>query len=209
MFDSATPEFTPIQHVGEFALIDRLSAVLGRPTSPDLLLGIGDDAAVLRMADDRALVWTSDLLTEGIHFDPSYVPLQHLGFKALAVNASDIYAMNARPRYALLALAVSERYSVEALELLYAGLREACRAYGIEIIGGDTTASKGGLVLSLTVLGEAHPDRIVRRSGGRPTDLLVVSGDLGAAYAGLQVLEREKAVWLQNPHLQPDLSDAE
>lgn len=209
MLDDASPQFTPVHAIGEFGLIERISKIIGKQRSQEVIRSIGDDAAALRFSNEEAWLWTADLLAEGVHFDSAYVPLKHLGYKALSVNVSDIYAMNAKPRFALVSIALDERYSVEAIEEIYIGFRAACQDYDVEIVGGDTTASRAGLILSLTVIGVAHPDSIAYRSGAKPTDLLCVSGDLGAAYAGLQVLEREKAVWRSNPNVQPDLSEAE
>ena len=154
---------------------------------------MGDDAAVLRYPDTEVLVST-DLLVEGVHFDLTYVPLMHLGYKAAVVNFSDIYAMNGTPRQITVSLGVSSRFTVEHLEQLYAGIRKACEVYGVDLVGGDTTASRSGLVISITVIGDAPKDKVVLRSGANDTDLICVSGDLGAAYMGLQLLEREKAV---------------
>ena len=183
---------TEISELGEFGLIDRLTKDITH-VNASTVTGVGDDAAVLRYPDTEVLVST-DLLVEGIHFDLTYVPLMHLGYKAAVVNFSDIYAMNGTPRQITVSLGVSSRFTVEHLEQLYAGIRKACRVYGVDLVGGDTTASRSGLVISITVIGDAPEDKVVLRSGAKDTDLICVSGDLGAAYMGLQLLEREKAV---------------
>lgn len=183
---------TEISTLGEFGLIDRITAGI-EPVNASTVTGVGDDAAVLRYPDTEVLV-SSDLLVEGVHFDLTYVPLKHLGYKAAVVNFSDIYAMNGTPRQITVSLAISSRFTVEHIEELYAGLRLACRIYGVDLVGGDTTASCSGLVISVTCIGDAPEGKVVLRSGARDTDLICVSGDLGAAYMGLQLLEREKKV---------------
>lgn len=189
---------TEISTLGEFGLIDHLTADL-KPVNDSTLMGVGDDCAVMRYttdaADPRRLLSTTDMLMEGIHFDLTYTPLKHLGYKAAVVNFSDVYAMNGTPRQLLVSVAVGRRFKVEHLDELYAGLRLACERYGVDLVGGDTTSSVTGLALSLTCLGEANADDIVYRSGAHDTDLLCVSGNLGAAYMGLQLLEREKRVF--------------
>lgn len=200
---SDTPSgFTPISKLGEFRLIDRLVEGF-QIQNPSTLKGPGDDAAVLHTPKHQVV--TTDLLIEGIHFDLSYCPLKHLGYKSVIVNLSDVFAMNARPKQILVSLALSNRFSVEALDELYAGVRAACEKYRVDLIGGDTTASPKGMVISVTAIGEADPEKIVYRNGAREGDLLCVSGDLGAAYIGLQLLEREKRIFLENPNIQPDL----
>lgn len=193
---------TELSSLGEFGLIDRLAAriPIGQPST---VKGIGDDAAVI---DPQALhqVVTTDLLVEGVHFDLGYVPLRHLGYKAVAVNLSDVYAMNATPRQVVVGLALSNRFPVEAVDELYEGMMLACRNFGVDLVGGDTTSSRSGLVISVTAIGAVAREDVVYRSGASQNDLLVVSGDLGAAYMGLQVLEREKAVF-QDSGAQPDL----
>lgn len=183
---------TEISTLGEFGLIDRITAGI-EPVNASTVTGVGDDAAVLRYPDTEVFV-SSDLLVEGVHFDLTYVPLKHLGYKAAVVNFSDIYAMNGTPRQITVSLAISSRFTVEHIEELYAGLRLACRIYGVDLVGGDTTASRSGLVISVTCIGDAPEGKVVLRSGARDTDLICVSGDLGAAYMGLQLLEREKNV---------------
>jgi thiamine-monophosphate kinase len=168
---------------------------------------VGDDAAVLRPDAEKDLLVSTDLLVEGVHFDLAYVPLQHLGYKAAVVNFSDIVAMGGTPTQLTVGMAVSSRFPVEALDEVYAGLRRACAQYGVDLVGGDTTSSPSGLTLAVTALGQVAKGEAVRRSGAQATDLIVVSGDLGGAYMGLQVLEREKATFLANPNLQPDLSE--
>ncbi len=207
MFEEKNPQRTPISQLGEFGLIDHLTKHF-KLTNPANLVGIGDDAAVMDPGENVVLTST-DMLVEGIHFDLAYMPLRHLGYKAAAVNFSDIYAMNGTPTQLFVALAASNRFPVEALEEVYEGLKLACEVYGVDLAGGDTTASNSGLVLSLTVNGLAKKEDVVYRSGAKPTDLIVVSGDLGAAYMGLQVLEREKQVYLVNPNMQPELQGHE
>lgn len=170
--------------------------------------GVGDDAAILHFPESEVLV-TTDLLLEGVHFDLTYVPLKHLGYKSAIVNFSDIYAMNGRPRQILVSLGISARFTVEHMEALYAGMRLACEEYGVDIVGGDTSASRQGLVISITCIGEAAPGSAVLRSGAKDTDLICVSGDLGAAYMGLQLLEREKAASAGQKDFQPDFSGKE
>lgn len=198
---------TDISALGEFGLIDRLAAGLA-PQRTDTVKGIGDDAAVLDYGGSPVVV-TTDMLVEGIHFDLMYQPLKHLGYKAIVVNLSDICAMNAIPRHVTVSIALSNRFSVEAVEELYDGMRTACRAYGVDLVGGDTTASPRGLVISVTAIGSAPKEKLVYRSGAKPGDILCVTGDLGAAYLGLQILEREKQVFLADPQMQPQLSDKE
>lgn len=181
---------TEISQLGEFGLIDRLTEKLPR-VNDATLRSVGDDAAVLSYPETDVLV-TTDLLLEGVHFDLTYVPLKHLGYKAAVVNFSDIYAMNGTPRQITVSLGISKRFTVEHIEELYAGIRLACEIYGVDIVGGDTTSSRQGLVISITCIGAARKDHIVYRDGAKDTDLICVSGDLGAAYMGLQLLEREK-----------------
>lgn len=195
---------TELADLGEFGLIEHLTKDI-QTEHPETLLGIGDDAAVIAIGNELCQVVTTDLLSEGVHFDLTYMPLKHLGYKAVAINVSDICAMNAIPKQITVALAVSNRFSVEALEELYAGMKAACADYNVDLIGGDTTSSQSGLVISITALGTAPKDQICYRSGAKEYDLLVVSGDLGGAYMGLQVLEREKEVFKANPNIQPDL----
>ncbi len=179
-----------ISQLGEFGLIDRLTQDLEN-VNASTLKGVGDDCAVIRNHDTDILV-TTDLLLEGVHFDLTYVPLKHLGYKSAIVNFSDVYAMNGTPRQITVSLGISKRFTVEHIEELFAGIRLACRIYGVDLVGGDTTSSRQGLVISITCIGEAPADKIVSRSGAKDTDLICVSGDLGAAYMGLQLLEREK-----------------
>ncbi|MCM1005137.1 MAG: thiamine-phosphate kinase [Prevotella sp.] len=187
-----TPKETEISQLGEFGLIERLTADFSLKNTSSKI-GVGDDAAVLEYGAKRVLV-TTDLLLEGIHFDLRYVPLKHLGYKAAVVNFSDIYAMNGTPRQITVSIGASARFTVEHLDELYQGIRMACNAYGVDLVGGDTSASATGLVISITCLGEADDADIVYRSGAKPTDLICVSGDLGASYMGLQLLERENRV---------------
>lgn len=199
---------TEISQLGEFGLIDRLTKdfPLRHESSK---LGVGDDAAVIQFGDKDALV-TTDLLLEGIHFDLRYVPLKHLGYKAAVVNFSDIYAMNGTPKQITVSLGISSRFTVEHIEQLYEGIRAACEVYNVDLVGGDTSASVTGLVICITCIGEANRDDIVKRSGAKPTDLICVSGDLGAAYMGLQLLERENRVAANSDsQFQPDFSGKE
>ncbi len=198
---------TEIASLGEFGLIRRLTADI-HPHNPSSLYGVGDDAAVLSYPDHKVLV-TTDLLMEGVHFDLTYVPLKHLGYKAAMVNFSDIYAMNGMPRQITVSLAVSKRFSVEDIEEFYSGLRLACEQHQVDIVGGDTTSSLTGFAISITCVGEAAEDQIIYRNGARDTNLICVSGDLGAAYMGLQLLEREKAVFKGEEDAQPDFSGKE
>lgn len=199
---------TEISTLGEFGLISKLTKDIGLKNSSSIV-GVGDDAAVLDLKDGQTLV-TTDLLLEGIHFDLRYVPLRHLGYKSAVVNFSDIYAMNGRPRQITVSLGVSSRFTVEHIEELYDGIRKACDLYGVDLVGGDTSASVTGLVISITCLGVADKDKVVLRSGAKPTDLICVSGDLGAAYMGLQLLERENRVAAKaEPGFQPDFAGKE
>lgn len=195
---------TEISEIGEFGLIDLLTKnVLLKNKST--VVGVGDDAAILDYKNKQVVVST-DLLTEGIHFNLMYVPLKHLGYKSVVVNVSDICAMNATPKQITVSLAISNKFSVEAIEELYSGIYLACEEYGVDLIGGDTTSSLTGLAISVTAIGEAEKDELVFRGGAKPTDLLCVTGDLGGAYMGLQLLERENEVYKVNPTIQPQLS---
>lgn len=198
---------TEIASLGEFGLIDHLTDGI-EMTNAQSLKGVGDDAAVMRYNDTDVLV-TTDLLLEGVHFDLTYVPLKHLGYKAAVVNFSDIYAMNGTPRQITVSLGISKRFTVEHMEALYAGLRHACAIYGVDLVGGDTTSSRQGLVISITCIGDAPADKIVYRDGAKDTDLICVSGDLGAAYMGLQLLEREKAASVGQKDFQPKFEGKE
>ena len=193
---------TEISKYGEFGLIKHLTERF-KNINESTIKGVGDDAAILDYKDKQILV-TTDLLLEGVHFDLVYVPLKHLGYKAAVVNFSDIYAMNGQPKQITVSLGVSRRFSVEDLEELYAGIEMACKAYGVDLIGGDTSASLTGLTISITCIGEAQKDKIVYRNGAKANDLICVSGDLGSAYMGLQLLEREKIVFSANSEAQPD-----
>ena len=204
MLENKNSSKTKISSLGEFALIDHLTKTFDL-TQKSSVLGIGDDAAVLDLSNGQTVVST-DLLIEGVHFDLSYMPLKHLGYKAVMVNLSDIYAMNAQPTQITISLAVSNRFTLEALEELYAGILLGCKNHKVDLVGGDTTSSTSGLTLSVTAIGSVNEEKITRRSGAKENDLLVVSGDLGGAYSGLQILEREKAVFKVNPNNQPDLS---
>ncbi len=203
MLEDKSPARTSLSQLGEFGLIDHLTNQF-EITQASTLKGIGDDAAVLDFVDKKIVVST-DLLIEGVHFDLAYMPLKHLGYKAVVVNVSDICAMNAKPSQITVSVAVSNRFPLEALEELFAGINLAAKTYKVDVIGGDTTSSQKGLILSITAIGEASAEELVYRNGAKANDLLVVSGDLGAAYMGLQVLEREKQVFQVNPNSQPDL----
>ena len=198
---------TEISTLGEFGLIRHLTEGI-ELVNKSSLKGVGDDCAVMRYNDTDVLVST-DLLVEGIHFDLTYVPLKHLGYKAAVVNFSDIYAMNGHPRQITVSLAISKRFTVEHMEELYSGIRLACQIYGVDLVGGDTTSSRAGLVISITCIGDAPTDRIVTRSGAKDTDLICVSGDLGSAYMGLQLLEREKAASVGQNDFQPEFQGKE
>ena len=199
---------TEIATLGEFGLINHLTKGL-QLENESSKYGVGDDAAVLSYPSDKVTLVTTDLLMEGVHFDLTYVPLKHLGYKSAVVNFSDIYAMNGTPRQITVSLAVSKRFSVEDMEALYAGIRLACEQYHVDIVGGDTTSSLTGLAISITCIGEADKNKVVYRNGARETDLICVSGDLGAAYMGLQLLEREKTVLKNSEGVQPDFSGKE
>ncbi|MEP0212182.1 MAG: thiamine-phosphate kinase [Cellulophaga sp.] len=204
MLDDKNPKRTSLEELGEFGLVNHLTkdfAIKQKST----LKGIGDDAAVLDL-EDKKMVVSTDLLVEGVHFDLSYVPLKHLGYKAVMVNLSDIYAMNATATQITVSIAVSNRFPLEALEELYSGIALAAKTYNVDLIGGDTTSSTKGMLISVTAIGQANEENLVYRNGAKPNDLLVVTGDLGAAYMGLQVLEREKEVFKVNPNSNPDLS---
>ncbi len=202
MFDNA--ERTELGSMGEFALIEHLTKLV-KLNQPSTVKGIGDDAAVLRFEDQETVI-TTDLLLEGVHFDLGYVPLKHLGYKAIAVNVSDVCAMHATPTQVTVGIGVSNRFSVEALEELYAGMLLACEKYNVDLVGGDTSSSAAGLTISVTAIGTVESGKAVYRKGANEHDLICVTGDLGAAYMGLQVLEREKAVFKDSPNTQPDLS---
>jgi thiamine-monophosphate kinase len=202
------PKLTEISQLGEFGLIDRLTKDLPHH-NPSTVRSVGDDATVLRYPGDVDELVTTDILVEGIHFDLTYMPLKHLGYKAAVVNFSDIYAMNGHPRQIVVSLAISSRFAVEHLEELYAGIRLACDIYGVDLVGGDTTASRSGLVISITCIGEAAPDAVVTRDGAKDTDLICVSGDLGSAYMGLQLLEREKVASKGIKDFQPEFGGKE
>ena len=194
---------TELSQLGEFGLIKHLTEHITLHNS-STIKGVGDDAAVIEQSGKVTLLST-DMLVEGVHFDLTYVPLKHLGYKAIAVNVSDICAMNGTAKQITVSIAVSNRFSIEAVEELYSGMLMACDKYKVDLVGGDTTTSLSGLVISLSVLGEADKADVVYRSGAQEKDLLVVTGDLGGAYMGLQILEREKAVYKENPNVQPDL----
>lgn len=199
---------TEIATLGEFGLIKHLTKGIELKNESSQY-GVGDDAAVLSYPAGKQVLVSTDLLMEGIHFDLTYVPLKHLGYKAAVVNFSDIYAMNGTPKQITVSLAISKRFSIEDMDDFYDGLRFACEQYGVDIVGGDTTSSLTGLAISITCIGEADKDRVVYRNGAKDTDLICVSGDLGAAYMGLQLLEREKAVLKGDKDIQPDFTGKE
>ena len=205
MLEDKNQERTSLAELGEFGLINHLTKHFKMYHS-STLKGVGDDAAVIKSSNEETVI-TTDLLVEGVHFDLSYMPLKHLGYKAVMVNLSDVYAMNATAEQITVSIAVSNRFPLEAIEELYAGIQLACDTYKVDLIGGDTTSSTKGILISITAIGTAKKEDIVYRNGAKPTDLIVVSGDLGAAYLGLQVLEREKQVFQVNPQNQPDLDN--
>jgi thiamine-monophosphate kinase len=203
MIEDKNQQRTPLSDLGEFGLIDHLTKNF-KITQKSTVKGIGDDAAVLNF-ENKKIVVTTDLLVEGVHFDLSYMPLKHLGYKSVIVNLSDVCAMNALPSQITVSIAVSNRFPLEALEELYAGIETAASIYNIDVVGGDTTSSASGLLISVTAIGIVEGNNEVYRKGAKPNDLLVVSGDIGGAYIGLQILEREKEVFKVNPNNQPDL----
>ena len=203
-----TPKRTEIGAIGEFGLIDKINqrVVLQHVST---LKGIGDDAAVIDVGADHKKLICTDMLLEGVHFDLAYVPLKHLGYKAVMVNISDIIAMNAVPRQITFSLSISNRFPVEAVEELYAGVSLACEMYNVDLIGGDTTTSLSGLTISVTAIGEGKKEKLAYRDGVKESNLLVVTGDLGGAYMGLQILEREKQIYAESPKVQPELEDCD
>ncbi|WP_130736333.1 thiamine-phosphate kinase [Flavobacterium sp. J27] len=203
MLEDKNQKKTSLAELGEFGLIDYLTKSIAI-NQESTIKSIGDDAAVLNFSDKKAVIST-DLLIEGVHFDLAYMPLKHLGYKAVVANISDICAMNAKPTQITVSLAMSNRFPLEAIEELYEGIKLAAKIYNVDIIGGDTTSSQKGLIISITAIGEVDLDDVAYRNGAKPTNLLVVTGDIGAAYMGLQVLEREKQVFQVNPNNQPDL----
>jgi thiamine-monophosphate kinase len=198
---------TELKDLGEFGLIDRIQKQFSLQNSTSVR-GIGDDAALISIGEEYLLV-TTDMLLEGVHFDLSYMPLQHLGYKAVAVNVSDIAAMNGTPEQITIGLGLSNRFSLEAIDSLYDGIRAACENYKVDLVGGDTTSSASGLVISITAIGRVKKEKVALRSTAKNNDIICVTGDLGAAYLGLQVLEREKQVFLTNPEMQPDIEKYE
>jgi len=201
--NDAPGSLTPLSAIGEFGLIDRLTSDI-RLYHKETLKGVGDDAAVIE-AGDKVILLSTDLLVEGIHFDMVYTPLKHLGYKSAVVNISDIAAMNGIPKQLTVSVAVSSKFPVEALEELYKGIRLACDRYKVDLVGGDTSSSNKGLIISVSIVGDAKKDEVVYRSGARVNDLICVTGDLGSAYLGLLLLEREKVVYQANPNMQPEL----
>ena len=199
---------TEISEIGEFGLINRISEKF-KNSNESTILGIGDDAAVIDKNSDIFHLLSTDMLIEGVHFDLTYMPLQHLGYKAVAVNVSDIAAMNGMPNQITVNLALSNRFSVEAVDMLYSGIKHACEDYGIDLVGGDTTASNSGLMISISVLGTVKKDKITYRKNAEVNDIICITGDLGGALMGLQVLEREKEVFKTNPDMQPELDKYE
>ncbi len=205
MLEDKNTQKTSLAELGEFGLINHITQYF-KIQNASTVKGIGDDAAVLDASEKQTLV-TTDLLIEGVHFDLSYMPLKHLGYKAVMVNLSDVYAMNGVAEQVTVSIAVSNRFPLEAIEELYAGIQLACDTYKVDLIGGDTTSSTKGILISVTAIGKANKEDVVYRNGAKETDLIVVSGDLGAAYLGLQVLEREKQVFKVDPNNQPDLDN--
>lgn len=201
---SETQKRTELYELGEFKLIDRLTEPFA-PKHQETLKGVGDDAAVISCGKGECLVVTTDLLLEGIHFDLTYTPLKHLGYKAIVVNLSDVYAMNATPKQVTVSIGVSKRFCVEDLDELYSGIKLACDSYNVDLVGGDTSSSMTGMTISVTAIGSAKEDEIVYRSGAKVNDLICVTGNLGGAYMGLQLLEREKRIFLSNKAAKPKL----
>jgi thiamine-monophosphate kinase len=197
---------TELSDLGEFGLIDRIAGLTEKYQSGSIL-GIGDDAAIISIPEGEVLLASTDLLAEGIHFDLAYTPLHLLGYKAVAVNLSDIAAMNGIPRQIIVSIALSNRFSLEAIDALYQGIHQACKEYHVDLVGGDTTSSRSGLVISISALGSQKPEKIARRNGAKEGDLICVSGDLGAAYLGLQILTREKKVFEVDPEMQPEIKE--
>lgn len=204
MIEDKNQKRTQLSDLGEFGLIDHLTSQF-KNSQKSTIKGVGDDAAILDFKKKQIVVST-DLLIEGVHFDLSYMPLKHLGYKAIVVNLSDLYAMNANATQVTVSIAVSNRFSLEAIEELYAGINTALKVYNVDLVGGDTTSSTSGLLISVTAIGEIDKDDVIYRHGAKSNDLLVVTGDIGGAYMGLQVLEREKQVFLVNPNNQPDMT---
>lgn len=203
MLEDKNLQLTPVSQLGEFGLIKHLTDKFPIENASSIL-GVGDDAAILN-PDNKKIVISTDTLAEGVHFNLGYAPLKHLGYKAVVVNLSDIIAMNATPSQILVSVAASNRFPVEAFEEIYAGIELACKRYKVDLVGGDTTSSNAGLVLNITAIGFENEENIVKRSGAKPNDLLIVTGDLGGAYMGLQILEREHTVFLSNPNMQPEM----
>ena len=203
MFENKNQELTPISTLGEFGLIKHLTQFFPVENA-STELGVGDDAAIINAEGKKVLVST-DMFTEGVHFNLGYTPLKHLGYKVVVAGISDIAAMNAVPTQIMISVAVSNRFPVEALEEIYAGVQLACRRYKVDLVGGDTTSSQTGLVINVTAIGLESSEKIISRNGVKPNDLLVVTGDLGGAYMGLQILEREHSVYLKNPNMQPEM----
>ncbi|QKZ11871.1 thiamine-phosphate kinase [Spirosoma sp. KUDC1026] len=197
---------TDLNTLGEFGLIERIRQATPAPTHPETVRGIGDDAAVFDWGDEYGLLAT-DMMVEGVHFDLTYMPLKHLGYKVVAINVSDIAAMNGLPLQITVNIGLSSRFPVEAVDELYEGIRAACEAYNVDLVGGDTSSSRSGLILSVSVLGKVAKDLITYRHTAQPNDVLCVTGDLGSAYLGLQLLEREKQVFLADPNMQPSISE--
>ena len=199
-------KFTPISEIGEFNLIDRLTQNI-KTKHASTKKGIGDDGAIITQLAKKSHVISTDMLAEGVHFDPIYTPLKHLGYKSIVTNISDICAMNGTATHVLISLGIPNKYSVEHIEELYKGVETACKNYNIDLIGGDTTSSASGLIINITIIGELDSKESVCRTGAKPNHLLFVSGDLGAAYLGLQILEREKSIFNEDEHFQPELNE--
>ena len=208
MLEDKEKPFTPLSNVGEFKLIELLTKHI-KHVQPSTKVGVGDDAAVIIPQEDKLMVLTTDILIEGVHFDLTWMPLKHLGYKAVVVNLSDVVSMNARPTQILVTIAVSNQFSLEAVQEIYAGIEFACKKYKVDMVGGDTSSSSKGLILSITAIGMVEEKKITYRKGAQVNDLICVTGDLGGAYAGLLVLQREKVTFEANPYVQPDLQGYE
>ena len=208
IFNNTKTARTPISNLGEFGLIEHITKAF-KIDHPTTVKGVGDDAAVLSFSEKKYQLFSTDMLIEGVHFDLSYYPLKHLGYKEITVNVSDICAMNGTPLQVTVSIADANRYPIESIEELYTGIQAACETYNLDLVGGDTTTSNQGLVISISILGEVQRNKITYRSGAKQNDLLVVTGDLGAAYLGLQILTREKQIFLENPQVQPDLQGSD
>lgn len=208
MQENTNPSLTPVSELGEFGLIEKLTEII-EISQESTVKGAGDDAAILKYPSGKLVVVSTDAYVEGVHFDMMYTPLQHLGYKCVTGSISDIYAMNAQATQITVSIAMSSRFTVEAVEEIYRGIAAACRHYKVDLVGGDTTSSRSGLVINVTAIGYAEPKKVIYRSGAKPGNLICVTGDLGGAFIGLQILEREKRVFAETPDIQPDLTGNE